>query len=198
MFSYKSLFDVYDLRFPPYNAENALCSKFNAFPEAYFGLTLYVSLSSLLKFVVDIILLKILMPRNKQLQKFVCESWGGAIDFLPLSLVILRRLHSIFTKDSFAGSKYKWSKWGCDLEEVERCSRAAHVVLHTTLLLTITSDQPPPETHNFKLLLSCVFLYNQEESLNISWVLIYHISNPYLLHMESLGILEHLNAMPYY
>ena len=102
MFSYKSLFDVYDLRFPPYNAENALCSKFNAFPEAYFGLTLYVSLSSLLKFVVDIILLKILMPRNKQLQKLVCESWGGAIDFLPLSLVILRRLHSIFTKDSFA------------------------------------------------------------------------------------------------
>ena len=73
MFSYKSLFDVYDLRFPPYNAENALCSKFNAFPEAYFGLTLYVSLSSLLKFVVDIILLKILMPRNKQLQKLVCS-----------------------------------------------------------------------------------------------------------------------------
>ena len=61
MFSYESLFDVYDLRFPPCNAENALCSKFNAFPEAYFGLTLYISLSSLLKLVVHV-LLKILMP----------------------------------------------------------------------------------------------------------------------------------------
>ena len=61
MFSYKSLFDVYDLRLPPCDAENALCSKFNAFPEAYFGLTLYISLSSLLKLVVHV-LLKILIP----------------------------------------------------------------------------------------------------------------------------------------
>ena len=92
MFSYESLFDVYDLRLPPCNAENALCSKFNAFPEAYFGLTLYISLSSLLKLVVHV-LLKILMP-------LIFASF----------LVIFHRLpfiHSIFTKDSFAGSKYK-------------------------------------------------------------------------------------------
>ena len=92
MFSYESLFDVYDLRFPPCNAENALCSKFNAFPEAYFGLTLYISLSSLLKLVVHV-LLKILMPLI-----FCLFLW---------SFSTVCRLHSIFTKDSFAGSKYK-------------------------------------------------------------------------------------------